>query len=74
MPGERPWGGFVHDGCVVADDRGSGIRGRQLDLFAARESSYVDLSRHRLGHVTVYRGGDKCRHLDHHLAEARAEL
>ena len=33
MPGRAPWGGFVHDGCVVADDTGGGINGKQLDLF-----------------------------------------
>ena len=29
MPGEAPWGGFVHDGCVSADDTGSAIIGKQ---------------------------------------------
>src|SRR5688500_17014905 len=38
MPGKAPWGGYVHDGCIVADDRGGGIRGRELDLFVAKKS------------------------------------
>ncbi len=36
MPGREPWGGYVHDGCVVADDTGGGIKGKQLDLFVGR--------------------------------------
>ena len=29
MPGRAPWGGFVHDGCVVADDTGGHIFDRR---------------------------------------------
>ncbi len=68
MPGRAPWGGFVHDGCVVADDQGGGVRGRQLDLFAARKGHYRALQRrHRLKKVTVFEGGERCQSLTRRL-------
>lgn len=61
MPGSPPWGGFVHDGCVVAGDVGGNIRGKQLDLFTARRSQYRALTaRNRLKKVTVYDGKGRC--------------
>jgi 3D (Asp-Asp-Asp) domain-containing protein len=62
MPGRAPWGGFVHDGCVIADDRGGGVRGKQLDLFTARRAHYQALAR-RLAQkkVTVLDGTERCR-------------
>jgi 3D (Asp-Asp-Asp) domain-containing protein len=62
MPGAPPWGGFVHDGCVVADDRGGAIDGQQLDFFVGTKGSYKMLDRdlHRPS-VRVYDGGDRCR-------------
>ena len=45
MPGRAPWGGFVHDGCVVADDTGGGIDGNQLDLFVGRKALLPRASR-----------------------------
>lgn len=72
MPGAPPWGGFVHDGCVVADDQGGGVRGRQLDLFAARQSHYKALDhRHRLRRITVFEGGERCRTLKRRPAPRR---
>jgi 3D (Asp-Asp-Asp) domain-containing protein len=70
MPGQAPWGGFVHDGCVVADDRGGGVRGKQLDLFTAKKTHYKDLSK-RLGlrRVTVLDGNRRCA-----SSELRARL
>ncbi len=44
MPGRAPWGGFVHDGCVVADDVGGAIKGKQLDLFVGRRGHHLGLS------------------------------
>jgi 3D (Asp-Asp-Asp) domain-containing protein len=44
MPGRPPWGGFVHDGCVVADDVGGGIKGHQLDLFVGRKGWVLGMS------------------------------
>lgn len=61
MPGRPPWGGFISNGCVVADDRGGGIRGRQLDFFTASRSLYRALfGAHPLTHVTVYDGAGHC--------------
>lgn len=61
MPGRRPWGGFVHDGCVIAGDRGGGVQGRQLDFFTGRRTHYHSLyRRHRLKSVTVYNGKGRC--------------
>lgn len=64
VPGPWPQGGYVHDGCVVADDRGGGIKGRQLDLFMARRSTYDAFKHHRLTRVHVYRGGARCAKSD----------
>jgi 3D (Asp-Asp-Asp) domain-containing protein len=44
MPGRPPWGGYVHDGCVVADDTGGHIDGNQLDLFVGRKAYFLGLS------------------------------
>jgi 3D (Asp-Asp-Asp) domain-containing protein len=44
MPGKAPWGGFIHDGCVVADDTGGAINDNQLDLFVGRRAYYRALS------------------------------
>jgi 3D (Asp-Asp-Asp) domain-containing protein len=75
MPGSAPWGGFVHDGCVVADDQGGGIRGRQIDLFAARRSHYSALDRrHRLKKVTVFDGGERCRSLARRRISRRGSI
>jgi 3D (Asp-Asp-Asp) domain-containing protein len=61
MPGAAPWGGFLHDGCVVADDRGGAILGRHVDFFAALRDDYVDLDR-RIARtaVSVYAAGARC--------------
>jgi 3D (Asp-Asp-Asp) domain-containing protein len=66
MPGRPPWGGFVHDGCVIADDTGGGIIGNQLDLFVARKAYFVGLSKkggsHSWArHVPVYDGSKLCQ-------------
>ncbi len=65
MPGRAPWGGFVHDGCVVADDVGGGIKDRQLDLFVGRKGHYLGMSgsagSHAWArHVPVYDGSKLC--------------
>jgi 3D (Asp-Asp-Asp) domain-containing protein len=61
MPGDPPWGGFVHDGCVLADDRGSAIKGAKLDFFVGRKRHYRELDRlFRRGQVRVYEGGARC--------------
>lgn len=44
MPGRQPWGGYVHDGCVIADDTGGHISGNRLDLFVGRKAYFLGLS------------------------------
>jgi len=62
MPGAPPWGGFVHDGCVTADDTGGGVKGRQVDFFAAKRQHYdAFFRRHKLTRVTVYDGAERCK-------------
>ena len=65
MPGRAPWGGYVHDGCVIADDVGGGIDGNQLDLFVGRKAYFLGLSGHEgshswAKHVPVYDGTAIC--------------
>ncbi|MBP9085126.1 MAG: hypothetical protein KBG15_03370 [Kofleriaceae bacterium] len=65
MPGRAPWGGFIHDGCVVADDTGGGIDGHQLDFFVGRKSYYRALSSRGGSHAwarsaEVFDGSKQC--------------
>ncbi len=67
MPGREPWGGFVHDGCVVADDTG-GFGGQKIDLFVARHAYFFGLgssgsqTHHAWAkHVPVYDGSKICQ-------------
>jgi 3D (Asp-Asp-Asp) domain-containing protein len=65
MPGRSPWGGFVHDGCVVADDVGGGIKGQQLDLFVGRKGWFLGISGRGSSHawargVPVFDGAKLC--------------
>lgn len=65
MPGRSPWGGFVHDGCVVADDTGGGIKGEQLDLFVGKKGWFLGMSGSRgshswARHVPVFDGSKVC--------------
>jgi len=65
MPGRAPWGGFVHDGCVTADDTGGGIKGFQIDLFVGRKDHFLGLSgsggSHAWArHVEVLDGASRC--------------
>ncbi len=65
MPGRPPWGGFVHDGCLVADDTGGAIKGFQLDLFVGRKGNFLGLSgsggSHAWArHVQVFDGASRC--------------
>lgn len=73
MPGRAPWGGFVHDGCVVADDTGGGIDGNQLDLFVGRKGYYLGISgsagSHAWArHVPVFDGTQICERKGRHVA------
>jgi 3D (Asp-Asp-Asp) domain-containing protein len=67
MPGRQPWGGYVHDGCVVADDTGGHIAGNRIDLFVGRKAYFVGLGRSGSGgshawarHVPVFDGTGIC--------------
>ncbi len=65
MPGRAPWGGYVHDGCVVADDTGGHIDGHRLDLFVGRKAYFLGLSgtgsSHAWAkHVPVFDGSKIC--------------
>jgi len=65
MPGRAPWGGFVHDGCVVADDTGGHIDGNRLDLFVGRKAYFLGLSGSGSSHawakhVPVFDGSQIC--------------
>jgi 3D (Asp-Asp-Asp) domain-containing protein len=66
MPGRPPWGGFVHDGCLVADDTGGGIIGNQIDLFVGRRAYHGALAIHGgshswARHIPVYDGSKVCQ-------------
>ncbi len=72
MPGRSPWGGFVHDGCVVADDVGGGIKGSQLDLFVGRRGWFLGMSGKEGSHawaksVPVYDGTKLCERKGRHV-------
>lgn len=74
MPGRAPWGGFVHDGCVVADDVGGGIKGTQLDLFVGRRGWFLGMSGKGSSHawakaVPVYDGTKQCERRGRHVAK-----
>ena len=76
MPGRAPWGGFVHDGCVVADDTGGGIKGADLDLFVGKRGWYVGMAKSGRGgshawarHVPVYEGTAYCERKNRQVAK-----
>lgn len=61
MPGAPPWGGFVHDGCLSADDTGSSIQALHADWFVALKTHYAMLDATLdLAPTAVYDGGSLC--------------
>jgi 3D (Asp-Asp-Asp) domain-containing protein len=61
VPGDPPWGGFVHDGCALAADTGGGIVGDHIDWFVGLRTSYQTLDAMlALDRVTVHDGGARC--------------
>jgi len=79
MPGRSPWGGFVHDGCVVADDTGGGIDGNQLDLFVGRKGYYLGISgsagSHAWArHVPVFDGTHVCERKGRQVARKSGSI
>lgn len=79
MPGRPPWGGYVHDGCVVADDTGGGIKGKQLDLFVGRKGYFLGLSgsggSHAWArHVQVFDGAARCERKGRRIGRKAAAI
>jgi len=79
MPGRPPWGGFVHDGCVVADDTGGHIDGNRLDLFVGRKGYFLGLSgtgsAHAWArHVPVYDGSKLCQRTGRHVSRKTGSI
>lgn len=79
MPGRAPWGGYVHDGCVVADDTGGGINGNQLDLFVGRKAYFLGLSGSRgshawARHVPVFDGSKICERKGRKIGRKAASI
>jgi 3D (Asp-Asp-Asp) domain-containing protein len=60
MPGEPPWGGFVHDGCVQAVDTGDAIVGMRVDWFVGLRSSYEALDARLADTAVLHAGGARC--------------
>lgn len=61
VPGDPPWGGFVHDGCLQAVDTGGAIDGLHLDWFVGLRASYRTLDGALgLDEVTAHDGGARC--------------
>lgn len=61
VPGTPPWGGFVHDGCVSADDAAAVVPGKDLTWFVAQKAHYQALdAKIVLTSVLVYEGGTRC--------------
>jgi 3D (Asp-Asp-Asp) domain-containing protein len=79
MPGRSPWGGYVHDGCVIADDTGGHIAGQRLDLFVGRKAYFLGLSgsqgRHAWAHhVPVFDGTGICERKDRKVGRKAASI
>lgn len=79
MPGRPPWGGFVHDGCVVADDTGGHIDGNRLDLFVGRKGYFLGLSGSGSSHawarhVPVYDGSKICERKGRQIARRSGSI
>jgi 3D (Asp-Asp-Asp) domain-containing protein len=79
MPGRAPWGGYVHDGCVVADDTGGGMAGNKLDLFVGRKAYFLGLSgsggSHSWArHVPVFDGSKICERKGRHVARKTGSI
>ena len=79
MPGPRPWGGFVHDGCVSADDTGGAIRGNEIDFFVGKRAMYRAMSRRGGSHrwaksLTVLPGDGHCERRNGRVVHVRNAL
>ncbi len=56
--------GFLHDGCVIADDVGGGIDGAHIDFFVAEKKNYAALdSTIGLSEVDLFVNPTRCQYL-----------
>jgi 3D (Asp-Asp-Asp) domain-containing protein len=60
MPGDDPWGGFQHDGCVFADDAANAFDGQTVGLFTALVAHYIALDKELPDAIDVRAGGSRC--------------
>jgi 3D (Asp-Asp-Asp) domain-containing protein len=81
MPGRAPWGGYVHDGCVVADDTGGHIAGNRIDLFVGRKAYFMGLGLSGSGgshawarHVPVFDGTGICERKGRRIGRTSASI
>jgi 3D (Asp-Asp-Asp) domain-containing protein len=79
MPGRAPWGGYVHDGCVVADDTGGHIGGNRIDLFVGRRAYFLGISgsggSHAWArHVPVFDGKGICERKGRRVARKTGSI
>jgi 3D (Asp-Asp-Asp) domain-containing protein len=79
MPGRSPWGGFVHDGCVIADDTGGAVRNHQLDLFVGRKGWFLGMSGSPGPHswargIPVYDGSKICERKGRKIARKTGSI
>jgi 3D (Asp-Asp-Asp) domain-containing protein len=79
MPGRQPWGGYVHDGCVIAEDTGGHIAGNRLDLFVGRKAYFLGLSgsggSHAWArHVPVFDGTGICERKGRRVGRKAASI
>jgi 3D (Asp-Asp-Asp) domain-containing protein len=79
MPGRAPWGGFVHDGCVIADDTGGAVRNHQLDLFVGRKGWFLGMSGSPGPHswargIPVYDGSKICERKGRKIARKTGSI
>ncbi len=55
---------IIHDGCVIAADRGGGVKAKQLDLFTGGKSRYQRFfDRHRIDRIELSVATHRCEHL-----------
>jgi 3D (Asp-Asp-Asp) domain-containing protein len=79
MPGREPWGGYIHDGCVIADDTGGHIAGNRIDLFVGRKGYFLGLSgsggSHAWArHVPVFDGTGICERKGRRVGRKAASI
>jgi len=81
MPGRAPWGGYVHDGCVVADDTGGHIIGNRIDLFVGRKAYFFGLGTSGSGgshawarHVPAFDGTGICERKGRKVSRKAASI